>query len=293
MKINNVSFILLGLSLLLISCKPNLDDKLDVKNYKKDLKDMVSKYENMDILIDHDNKKHISPTEYNEMINFLSNEDSLMLVKNFTYFNILSRIRYHEKIKKELEEKKKKEELEKIAFKTQYVTIYFRDTKEEVEKKIKMDADSTFATFYIRKGEKDYRINLGACDTYFNYNKGYGDDKERLDDFLITLDMHSASTYKDYYVGKTKKAYNSIIQYFENQYGETNHYYPDLSSYGSGYGDRFTVAKWNIGRTSIEVEMSEKKELWDEYGYDSYKTKYIVQAMISNFDKNLRGNENE
>lgn len=295
MKINHISVLLLGLSLILISCKPKLGDKIDVENYKEDLKSLVNENEYLDILTAIEKKRQISPIEYNEMISFLSNRDSLKLVKDFAYFNILFRLKYYEKIRKEIEEQKKKEELVKIAYQTNNVTIYFRDTQKEVEKKIKIDVDSSDYenNFYIRRGEKDYRIHLGDCEPYFSYRKGYGDDKERLVYFSITLDIHSASTYKDYYVGETKRAYDNIIDYFEYYYGETKHYFPDLTSYSSGYGDRFTVAEWKLGETYIAVDLYEKREVWDKYGYDSYKTKYIVEATVSNYDKNFIGLDND
>jgi hypothetical protein len=254
---------------------------------------LVNEYEQTDILKSFDAKKRISPEEYREIIDYLSNTDTLEFVKNFAYKNILLRIKYYDAIREKKEEQKKRKELEKVAFQTNYVTIKFRDTKQEVERKMKIDSDSTLSTFYVRKGEKNYRVNLGDCEPYFAFNKGYGDEKERLDYFTISLDIHAASTYKDYYVGTTKKAYENIIDYLEKLYGETEHYYPELSSYSVGYGDRFTIAKWKIGDTHITVEMYEKRELWDENGYDSYETKYIVAATLSNFDKNLRVSENE
>jgi hypothetical protein len=297
MKRNYINILLLILSLCLMSCKTSLEDKIDFNNYKEDLKSLIKEDENVDILMSFNEKKYISPVEYKEMINYLSNKDSLMLVKDFAYFNILFRIKQYERIKlKDKFEKKaarEKEELAKTAIKTDYVTIYFRDTKQEVEKKLKMDADSLLSTFYIRNGEKDYRIHLGDCKPYFAYSKGYGDDKERLDYFSITLDIHAASTYKDYYVGETKYAYDKILKYFESLYGKVEHYYPDLSSYSSGYGDRFTVAEWKIGETNITIEIYEKRELWDKYGDDSYKTKYVVEAALGNFDKDLRASQNE
>lgn len=295
MRINHISVLLIGLSLILISCKPKLDDKIDVDNYKEDLKSLVNKNEYLDILTAFGKKKHISPTEYNEMISFLSNKDSLKLVKDFAYFNILFRLKYYVKIRKKIEEQKKKEELAKIVYQTNNITIYFRDTQKEVEKKIKIDVDSSDYNnnFYIRRGEKDYRIFLGDCEPYFAYSNGYGDNKERLDYFSITLDIHSASTYKDYYVGTTIDAYEQIINYFENLYGKTNNYYPDLSSYSRGYGSRFTVAEWILGETYIAVDVYEKRELWDKYGYDSYKIKYIVSATVSNYDKNFIGLDND
>ncbi|OGU34148.1 MAG: hypothetical protein A2068_02535 [Ignavibacteria bacterium GWB2_35_6b] len=283
----------LMLSVLLTACKPSLDNKLNSENYKSDLKKLVNKYESTDILKSFEEKEDISSEEYNEMIDYLSNEDSLELVKDFAYKKILLRIKYNDVIRKEKEDEERKKELEKIAFQTNYVTIKFRDTKQEVERKIKFDTDSTLSTFYIKKGEKKYRLNLGNCEPYFAYNKDYGDNKERLDFFSFSLDIHAASTYKDYYVGATKTAYEEIINYLENLYGKADHYYPELTSYSVGYGDRFTVAKWKIGQTYINVEMYEKKEIWDENGYDSYKTKYIVSATLFNFDKNLKVSDNE
>ncbi len=98
---------------------------------------------------------------------------------------------------------------------------------------------------------------------------------------------YSKVSYKDYYVGTTKNTYEQIIKYCENLYGKADHYYPDLRSYSRGYGDSFTVAKWQFERTFIEIDMYEKRELFDKNGYDSYKTKYLVRVTLFNFDKNF------
>ena len=267
-----------------ISCQKKITDTFNDKTYLSDIQELKE-------------KDQITSKEYEALKNYLVIKDSLYAIQGFSYKNILHRIENNLRNKRELEEKQREEErikqLSKIAIKTQYVTIYFRDTPKEVERKIKIDADSILSTFYIRKGEKDYRIFLGDSKPYFGYMKGYGDNKERLNYFSITLDINSASTYKDYYVGETKRAFEKIIEYFEYRYGNTKYYYPELSSYGIGYGDRFTVAEWHIGRTHIEVEMYEERELYDKYGNYSYKTKYIVSATLTNFDKKLRVSEHE
>jgi hypothetical protein len=257
-----------------ISCQRTLEDTCESETYLNDISALNKNNE-------------INDEEYQALKNYLSIKDSLDNVIGFSYSSILNRIRFNERINNELEEKLEIEKLSKIAFQTRYVTIFFGDTRQDVEAKVKNDADSPFGCFYIRKGEKDYRILLGDCKPNFSYLKGLADKEDRLNYFSITLDIHSASTYKDYYVGETKYAYDKIIEYFETIYGNTDHYYPELGSFNSGYGNLFTVAQWRVGKTTIYVDMSEEKESWDKYGNQSYETKYMVRAAMLNSDNDI------
>lgn len=264
-----------------ISCQKKVSDAFKSETYLNDIMELKK-------------NNQITSEEYNTLRNYLSITDSLNKVKGFSYSNILYRIENNARIKREIEERlneeQRIEQLSKVAFSEWDVSINFRDTKQEIETKVKISCDRKYGAFFKYPGYKEIWLNIGASffTPCFSYSKGYGDNKERLQFFSVILDRAFASTHQTFYVGGTKKAYEALIKFFEVQYGKTEHYYPDLSSYGVGYGTRFTVAKWRCGRTSISIDIYEASG-----GYGSYETKYIVQASVSNYDEKLMGSKNE
>ena len=272
MKSNNI-YILIMVGLITIaniSCVRTLDSKCESNTYLND----IEKFKE---------NNQITNNEYKSLQDFLSNSDSLKLVLGRSYSEILFRINFNQRnkeINEELEKKERIRELSKIAFENysdSSNTIYFGDTKVEVEKKIKSLGSSLFYEMNSILHVKEL-WTTGFLGRRFKVYIAFDniDNEERLAYISVKQDISYASNYKYYYIGITKEIYSSLINYFQDRYGKTEHFYPELSSYNVGYGGTFQVAKWDLDNLSIGITMSEKN-------YPSFmrdEIRYIVGASI-------------